>query len=113
MIKRSGSLGGRILSRMAKLSPDEVARRLQLLPGWQRDQDTIRRQFSFGGFPDAVAFVVRLGFTAEAADHHPDMLVNFKRVTVTYSTHSEGGLTEKDFEGATAADAVAAAMRAT
>jgi 4a-hydroxytetrahydrobiopterin dehydratase len=97
---------------MAKLSPDEVARRLQLLPGWQRDQDAVRRQFSFGGFPDAVAFIVRLGFTAEAADHHPDLLVNFKRVTVTYSTHSEGGLTQKDFDGATAADTLAAAMGA-
>ena len=60
----------------------------------------IRRQFTFGGFPDALAFVVRLGFDAEAADHHPDILVNYKRVTLTYSTHSEGGLTEKDFAGA-------------
>ena len=51
-------------------------------------------------FPDAVAFVVRLGFDAEAADHHPDILVNYKRVTLTYTTHSEGGLTEKDFDGA-------------
>jgi len=41
---------------------------------------------------------------AEAADHHPDILINYKRVTLTYSTHSEGGLTEKDFEGASAAD---------
>ena len=41
---------------------------------------------------------------AEAADHHPDILINYKRVTLTYSTHSEGGLTEKDFEGAAAAD---------
>lgn len=83
---------------------------MQLLPGWQQDRDTIRRQFTFAGFPDAVAFIVRLGFTAEAADHHPDLLVNYKRVTVTYSTHSEGGLTEKDFEGAHAADTLAASM---
>src|SRR6185503_16087643 len=95
---------------MAKIAADEAGRRLQKLPGWQLDGDAIRRKFTFAGFPDAVAFVVRLGFTAEAADHHPDLLVNYKRVTVTYSTHSEGGLTEKDFEGANAADTLAASM---
>ncbi len=58
------------------------------------------RKFTFAGFPDALAFVVRLGFDAEAADHHPDILINYKRVTLTYTTHSEGGLTEKDFAGA-------------
>ena len=85
---------------------------LQKLPGWQLDGESIRRQFTFAGFPDAVAFVVRLGFTAEAADHHPDLLVNYKRVTVTYSTHSEGGLTEKDFVGAHAATTIAEAAGA-
>jgi 4a-hydroxytetrahydrobiopterin dehydratase len=43
-------------------------------------------------------------------DHHPDLLVNYKRVTVTYSTHSEGGLTTKDFDGAARATAMAAEM---
>ena len=62
----------------------------------------IRRVYTFGGFAEALAFLVRLGFDAEAADHHPDILVNYKRVTLTYSTHSEGGLTEKDFAGAAA-----------
>ena len=80
---------------------------MQKLPGWKLDGDAITRQFTFAGFPDAVAFIVRLGFTAEAADHHPDLLVNYKRVTVTYSTHSEGGLTEKDFDGADAATKIA------
>jgi 4a-hydroxytetrahydrobiopterin dehydratase len=94
---------------MAKLAADSVQQMLQKLPGWQLDGEAIRRQFTFAGFPDAVAFVVRLGFTAEAADHHPDLLVNYKRVTVTYSTHSEGGLTEKDFEGARAATTIAEA----
>src|SRR5439155_250279 len=46
---------------------------------------------------------------AEQADHHPDILINYKRVTLTYSTHSEGGLTEKDFVGAAAADRAARA----
>ena len=58
---------------------------------------------------DGVAFVNRLVPGAEAADHHPDILINYKRVTLTYSTHSEGGLTAKDFEGAAIADAHVAA----
>jgi 4a-hydroxytetrahydrobiopterin dehydratase len=95
---------------MAKIAPDAARQRLQKLPGWQLEGEAIRRQFTFAGFPDAVAFIVRLGFVAEAADHHPDLLVNYKRVTVTYSTHSAGGLTEKDFEGAAAATAIAEGM---
>ena len=94
------------------MAADEAGRRLQKLPGWQLDGDAIKRQFTFAGFPEAVAFIVRLGFTAEAADHHPDLLVNYKRVTVTYSTHSAGGLTGKDFDGAAAAAKIAEAMGA-
>jgi 4a-hydroxytetrahydrobiopterin dehydratase len=85
----------------------EAQQRLNALPGWSLEKASIRKQFTFGGFPDAMAFVVRLGFDAEAADHHPDMLVNYKRVTLTYTTHSEGGLTEKDFAGAARASVLA------
>ena len=92
---------------MAKLSENEARDRLKALPGWAISNEAISRQFTFSGFPDAVAFIVRLGFAAEAADHHPDLLVNYKRVTVTYSTHSEGGLTGKDFDGARTASALA------
>ena len=95
---------------MTKLTSDEAAGQAQKLTGWQLVGDVITRKFTFEGFPEAVAFIVRLGFTAEAADHHPDLLVNYKRVTVTYSTHSAGGLTEKDFDGASAATKIAEAM---
>jgi 4a-hydroxytetrahydrobiopterin dehydratase len=101
-----------MLKNMGKIDADGVAARLKELPGWDLDGAEIRRQFVFSGFPDAVAFVVRLGFAAEAADHHPDLLVNYKRVTVTYSTHSEGGLTGKDFEGARAANGIAGLLGA-
>jgi 4a-hydroxytetrahydrobiopterin dehydratase len=67
--------------------------------GWTLDGNAIRKQYTLDGFPAAIAFVTRLAFTAEAADHHPDILINYKRVTLTFSTHSEGGLTEKDFAG--------------
>lgn len=92
---------------MALIAPDELARRVQELPGWTMEGAALRRTFTFGGFPDAISFVVRLGFVAESADHHPDLLVNYKRVTVTYSTHSGGGVTDKDFDGARSADAIA------
>ena len=70
------------------------------------DGNAIRKQYTLGGFPDAIAFVTRLAFDAEAADHHPDIAINYKRVTLTFSTHSAGGLTEKDFAGAKKVDAL-------
>jgi 4a-hydroxytetrahydrobiopterin dehydratase len=97
---------------MTRISTEEARVRIQSLPGWTVAGDAITRQFTFAGFPEAVAFIVRLGFAAEAVDHHPDLLVNYKRVTVTYSTHSEGGLTTKDFDGADSATKMAMEMGA-
>jgi 4a-hydroxytetrahydrobiopterin dehydratase len=98
---------------MAKIPQRDVQTRLQKLPGWTLNGEAITRQFTFAGFPDAVAFIVRLGFAAEAVDHHPELVVNYKRVTVAYSTHSEGGLTDKDFAGAEAATKIAKGMGGT
>ena len=95
---------------MGKIDENRAQALLNELSGWVREGDSIRRQFVFAGFPDAVAFVVRLGFTAEVADHHPELLIDYKRVTATYTTHSEGGLTVKDFEGAKAATNIAASL---
>ncbi len=89
---------------MAKLGRVEVAQRMTALKGWALEGDAIRKQYTFASFADAIAFVNRLAREADAADHHPDILVSYKRVTLTYSTHSEGGLTEKDFTGAATAD---------
>ena len=80
---------------MTTIGESEAQQRLKTLPGWELTRRSIRRKFTFDGFPDALAFVVRLGFDAEAADHHPDILINYKRVTLTYTTHSEGGLTDE------------------
>ena len=93
---------------MAKrLTDGEIQERLGALGGgWSLEGNAIRKQYTLGGFPDAIAFVTRLAFDAEAADHHPDILINYKRVTLTFSTHSEGGLTDKDFEGARKVDAL-------
>ena len=90
------------------LSRAEAEQLLASLSGWTLEGDAISKQFTFKDFLAAIAFVNRLAPQAEAADHHPDILINFKRVTLTYSTHSEGGLTEKDFAGAQMAEQVAA-----
>ena len=90
-----------------KLQPDQIKSKLRDLPGWSVDGDAISRQFTLASFPDAIAFVTRLAFDAEAADHHPDLTISYKRVTVKWSTHSEGGVTEKDIEGARQADKAA------
>jgi len=92
---------------MAKLIAPEIDERMKSLNGWTREGDAIRKQFTFADFLQAIAFVNRLVPEAEKADHHPDILINYKRVTLTYSTHSEGGLTEKDFVGAATADRLA------
>jgi 4a-hydroxytetrahydrobiopterin dehydratase len=90
-----------------KLSPSQIESKLAERPGWTVKDDAIVRMFAFTSFADAIAFVTRLAFDAEGADHHPDLHVNYRKVTVTWSTHSEGGITEKDFVGAGQADAIA------
>ena len=101
-----------MLLPMSLLGAQDVRDRLQKLPGWTAEGAAITRQFTFPDFPAAVAFIVRLGFAAEAVDHHPDLLVNYRRVTVTFTTHSDGGLTAKDFDGAASATQIAADMGA-
>ena len=91
---------------MALLTDEAIVRELDTLPGWTRDGNAIRKQFAFKGFPEAVAFVERLVPGCEAVDHHPDVTINYRKVTLSYSTHSEGGLTTKDFAGARAAEGV-------
>ena len=89
---------------MAILSPEEVNRQLSNLRDWTLEGRAIRKQYTFPDFPAAVAFVSRLVPEAEAADHHPDITINYRKVTLLYSTHDEGGLTQKDFDGAAMAD---------
>lgn len=91
----------------ALLAPEVVADRLRHLPGWRHAGGAISKEFTFGGFPEAVAFVSRLVAPSEAADHHPDLEIHYRRVVVTFTTHSAGGLTAKDFDGALAAEAAA------
>jgi 4a-hydroxytetrahydrobiopterin dehydratase len=94
---------------MSILSTQQVEQQLSKLHDWALEGRAIRKQFTFKDFPEAVAFVNRLVPDAQAADHHPDIIINYKRVTLIYSTHSEGGLTQKDFDGAAMAERKAAA----
>ena len=90
-----------------KLADSDIKTRLAERPGWKREGDALVKTFTLESFPDAIAFVTRLAFDAQDADHHPDMAVSYKKVTVTWSTHSDGGITDKDFEGAKQSDRIA------
>jgi 4a-hydroxytetrahydrobiopterin dehydratase len=92
---------------MALLKPEQITERLKNLDGWSLEGQTIRKQFTFTDFPEAVLFVSALVPGAEDADHHPDIDIRYKRVILSYTTHDAGGLTEKDFEGAAMAQSVA------
>lgn len=75
---------------------------------WSRDGQAIVREWTFGDFGGAIAFVNRVAETAEAANHHPDILVHgWNKVRLELSTHSRGGLTEADFELAARIDLLA------
>ena len=93
-----------------RLSDQDIRARLDAMPGWAVVGNALVREYRFESFPYAIAFVTTLGFDAEARDHHPDLLVSYKRVTVTWTTHSAGGVTEKDFTGARESDRLAGVM---
>lgn len=94
---------------MATLTTADADRRLQNLEGWTRAGEAIQAEYRFSTFPEAIAFINRLAPEVEAVDHHPEILVSYRTVTLTYTSHSEGGLTEKDFDGAALADRLARA----
>lgn len=81
-----------------KLSEDARKAALATLPGWTYDAnaDAIAREFGFKTFSEAFAFMTRVALLAEKADHHPDWSNSYNRVSIRLSTHSAGGLTEKD-----------------
>lgn len=91
---------------MPLLDDSQIRSRLDSLPGWTREGDAIRKTYTLDSFPAAIAFVNRIAHVAQQADHHPDIDIRFDRVACTLSTHSEGGLTGKDFELAGSIDAV-------
>ncbi|TMB84204.1 MAG: 4a-hydroxytetrahydrobiopterin dehydratase [Chloroflexi bacterium] len=89
------------------LSEEEVALALGRVPEWTREGDAILRTIRCPSFREAIALVVSVADAAEAADHHPDMLIRWRRVAFTLSTHASGGLTAKDFALAAEIDRLA------
>jgi 4a-hydroxytetrahydrobiopterin dehydratase len=91
---------------MPSLDTKQVARRMKTVPLWAKRGRAIRRTFQFEGFMGAVGFVNRVARAAEKADHHPDIDIRWNKVSLTLSTHSEGGLTGKDFSMARQCSAI-------
>jgi 4a-hydroxytetrahydrobiopterin dehydratase len=87
------------------LSDSESAARLARLPGWEIAEGRLRREYAFERYLDGVAFAARVAELAEAADHHPDILIGYRRVALTLISHDAGGLTERDFALAARIDA--------
>lgn len=92
---------------MKTLSSGEIAERLAKVPGWHLQGKEITKQFHFLSFKASLAFVNKVGDIAEAADHHPDITINYNRVTLALTTHAAGGLTERDFALAAEIETVA------
>lgn len=90
---------------MALLSDAEIEGQLVDLSGWAREGDAIVKRYALASFPEAIEFVRRVADRAEAANHHPDIAVYYKEVVLTLSTHSEGGITQKDLDAARSFDA--------
>ena len=83
---------------MALLSDIEIQRALGGLPGWSRRSDTLTKTFTLPSFPAAITLVQRVADAAERAAHHPHIDIRDTKVTFALSTHSAGGVTEKDIE---------------
>jgi 4a-hydroxytetrahydrobiopterin dehydratase len=86
------------MARPQKLPEVDIASALGGLSGWERAGDEIVKTFERASFPDAIAFVVRIGFLAEKADHHPDLDIRWRKVRVALTTHDAGGLTQLDLD---------------
>jgi 4a-hydroxytetrahydrobiopterin dehydratase len=80
------------------LSDIAIQRELGRLPGWSRRGDALVKTYQFTRFMQGIDFVVRVARAAETADHHPDVDIRYTKVTCTLSTHSAGGITQKDLD---------------
>lgn len=82
---------------MGLYTDDQIARELQPLKDWVKFGKEIKKTYQLEDFVHAMGFVNSIALLAEKANHHPDIDIRWNRVTLTLSTHSAGGLTEKDF----------------
>lgn len=86
------------MPKLQPLSATEAAMRLTDLPGWAIADGMLTKSYDTNGWPFTMLVVGAIAFLAESADHHPDLVVTWPRVTVKLSTHDAGGLTARDFD---------------
>lgn len=91
---------------MQRLDDEAIRNQLSLLEGWTLKDGTIAKTFRFPAYKAAIAFVNGVAAIAEERNHHPDLLVKYGSVEVSYTSHDAGGLTMADFESARAVDAL-------
>ena len=87
-----------------RLSAAETHKHLQALSGWTLAGDAIEKTFHFAGYPQTIAFVNAVAAIAQREDHHPELSVHYDHCTVTWSTHSAGGVTMNDIVSAAQVD---------
>lgn len=85
------------MKRAPLLSQEDIDQRLADLTHWHQEGRRIAREFTFASFKEAIDFVNQVAEAAEEMDHHPDFDISYKRVILSNTTHSEGGLTRRDF----------------
>ena len=91
---------------MSKLSAEDIEKRLLSLPDWDYYDNALHAEFEFGNFKDCFSAMSRIAFECEALNHHPDWSNTYNVLTISLSTHSENGVTEKDFKLAEAIEAI-------
>ncbi|WP_040948402.1 4a-hydroxytetrahydrobiopterin dehydratase [Gorillibacterium massiliense] len=82
---------------MTRLTEEQISVSLGRIPGWKQEDGKLCKTFSLPGFRDAVQWVVRIADLAERENHHPELLIRYRKVTITLTTHDKGGITGKDF----------------
>ncbi len=83
---------------MAKLAEADIRQALTKLKGWEQRENAIARTFEFSSFPAAITFVNHVAQAAEQANHHPDITINYDKVTLSLTSHDSGGVTERDLK---------------
>jgi len=91
---------------MAAMAKPEIQQRLKELEQWSHAGKALHKKYTFKSFLPAIAFVNKIADAAESAGHHPDITINYSVVGISLSTHSEGGVTEKDFDLAAKLDQI-------
>jgi len=95
---------------MAALSKEAIQKQLATMLGWSYQGNSLHKKYTFRSFLPGIEFVNKLALAAESAGHHPDITINYNVVGISLSTHSEGGVTQKDFDLATKIDQIRSAL---